>query len=161
AARRHDSRLLVATNLFAIAAAITLGALPRTRRRVKDAEVSDYVVGAASASSSAVVGAVSFLQADMPWDGLKKTMRGSQATAAAPGFAIGLPLLPLFGALFVAADAVFENLVMSAAPNNLPQLIEHLVVAAGLAWVSAGLLRDLLATREDERLIAPAVQAFE
>src|SRR5437763_12549693 len=49
----HDSPLLVATNLLAIAGAVTLGALRRTERPVASAEVADYVAGAAAAGAAA------------------------------------------------------------------------------------------------------------
>ena len=63
--------------------------------------------------------------------------------------AIGVPLLLLFGGLFVAADAVFKSLLVSAFPD-WRQAWTHLAQALGFAWYSAGLLRDLLATREEE-----------
>jgi hypothetical protein len=37
--------------------------------------------------------------------------------------------------------------------------VMHVVLATGIAWMSAGLLRDLLATREEERLVSPRVAA--
>jgi len=73
----HDSPLLLATNLLAVAGAVTLGALRRTNDQLRASEITDYVVGAASAG------------------------------------------------------------------------------AATFAWLSAGLLRDLVASRDDERLVSP------
>ena len=45
----HTSTLLVATNLLAIAGAVTLGALRRTQHSPVRSEVSDYVAAGASA----------------------------------------------------------------------------------------------------------------
>ena len=154
----HDSPLLVATNLLAIAGALTLGALRRTERRVKDAEITDYVVGAAAVGASTFAGAIQLMERDVPWERLGAGIRGRRAGAIGKGLAIGFPLLLLFGGLFVAADAVFKSLLVSAIPD-WRHAWSHVVLALGLAWLSAGLLRDLLASREDERLVAPAVSA--
>jgi Domain of unknown function (DUF4173) len=149
----HDSPLLVAVNLLAIAGAVTLGALRRTHRPVTDAEVADYVAGAVAAGAASFAGALELMERDLPWDRLGPGIRGQRAAAVARGLAIGLPFLFLFGALFVAADAVFKSLLESAVPD-WRHVWSHLLIAAGIAWLSAGLLRDLLASREDERLLA-------
>jgi hypothetical protein len=58
----HDSPLLVATNLLAVAGAVALGALRRTKPKIVDAQVSDYVVGAAAAGASTFAGAIDLLE---------------------------------------------------------------------------------------------------
>jgi hypothetical protein len=154
----HDSPLLVAVNLVAIAGAIALGALRRTAPRVVDAEISDYLVGAVSAGSSALGGAVAFMENDVPWSELRRRASGGNAIAIGRGIAIGLPLVLLFGGLFVAADAVFKSLLESAVPS-VGGLWIHVAIAAGVGWLSVGLLHDLLAEREDGRLGAAMVEA--
>jgi hypothetical protein len=94
----------------------------------------------------------------VPWARFGRQVRGRQSAAVARGLAIGLPLLALFGGLFVAADAVFENLVVSSVPD-LRHVWLHLLVAAGIAWLACGLLRDLLATRDEQRLVAAELGA--
>jgi len=152
----HDSRLLVATNLLAIAGAVTLGALRRTERPVTHAEVADYVAGAAAAGAATFAGALELMERDVPWERLNAGMRGQRAGAIGRGLAIGFPFLLLFGGLFIAADAVFRNLLESVVPD-WRHFWSHALLALGLAWLSAGLLRDLLASREDERLVAAPV----
>ena len=44
-------------------------------------------------------------------------LRGRRAASVGRGLALGLPLVAVFGGLFVAADAVFKNLVTSAVPD--------------------------------------------
>ena len=153
----HDSPLLLAANLLAVAGAVTLGALRRTRRPLAQAEVSDYVAGAASAGAAAFAGAVELFEKDMPWSMLGRRIRSRESAAVGRGLLVGVPLLLLFGGLFVAADAVFRSLLVGAVPDVRHDW-SHLVVAAGIGWLAAGLLRDLLATREDERLLAPALE---
>jgi len=155
----RDSPLLQAVNLFAIAGAFAIGALRRTDRKIAYAEVDDYVAGAVTAGAATVLGAVELMQRDVPWQELSRGMRGSRASAVARGVALGFPLLVVFGALFAAADAVFESLLSSAVPSVPNRWVVHVVLATAIAWMSAGLLRDLLATREEERLVSPRIAA--
>jgi hypothetical protein len=148
----HASMLLVATNLLAIAGAVTLGALRRTQHSPVRADVGEYVAAGASAGFGAFGGAVRLLQHDVPWSEAQAVLRGTRAASIARGVAIGLPLVLLFGGLFVAADAVFQDLVSSAIPT-IPHLGMHLVLVCAIAWPAAGLLRDLVASREDARLL--------
>jgi Domain of unknown function (DUF4173) len=149
----HDSPLLLATNLLAVAGAVALGALRRTKPTLVDAQVTDYVVGAAAAGASTFAGAIDLLEKDVPWERIGRQVRGRQGAAVARGLAIGLPLLALFGGLFVAADAVFRSLLVESI-GDLRHVWLHLLIAAGIAWLSCGLLRDLLATRDEQRLVA-------
>jgi hypothetical protein len=148
----RTSPLLVATNLLAIAGAVTLGALRRTQPSPVRAEVGEYAAAGASAGFAAFGGAVQLLQHDVPWSEAQAALRGTRSAAIARGIAIGLPLVILFGGLFVAADAVFQHLVSSAVPS-VPGLGTHILLACAIAWPAAGLLRDLVASREDARLL--------
>jgi hypothetical protein len=148
----HTSTLLVATNLLAIAGAVTLGALRRTQHSPVRADVGEYVTAGASAGFAAFGGAVQLLQREVPWAEAHAALRGTRSASIARGVAIGLPLVVLFGGLFMAADAVFQRLVSSAVPS-VPHLGMHLLIACAFAWPAAGLLRDLVAAREDARLL--------
>jgi hypothetical protein len=151
----RDSALLVASNLLALAGATTLGALRRRGSGAHRAGVSEYAGGLAAAGGSAAAGAVQLLHRDVHWDEVGRVMRTERAGSVARGIALGLPLVVLFGGLFMAADAVFKDLVTAAVPP-LEHPFAHLLVVLAAAWLAAGLLRDLLAEREDERLVSPA-----
>jgi hypothetical protein len=150
----HDSRLLQAVNLAALAGALGIGAL-RRRAGLRRAAPSDYAAGLAAAGVSAAAGGIHLLHKDIDWDETRLAVRGERVASVSRGIAIGLPLLALFGGLFMAADAVFNQLVNEAVPP-LGRLPAHVLVVVCVAWVSAGLLRDLLAWRERERLLSPA-----
>jgi hypothetical protein len=155
----HDSPLLVAANLLALAAAVSMGAVRRTRPRLAAAAISDYCSGLFSAGCSALAGAVPLLMTDIRWNEVMRRGRSPKVSAAARGLAIGAPLLLVFGGLFVAADAVFKQLVSAAIPTVSASTAGRVVIAAVIAWLTGGLLRDLLAAREERRLV-PA-DAFE
>jgi Domain of unknown function (DUF4173) len=148
----HDSPLLIAANFFALAVAVAMGALRRTQQRLDSATLSDYGGGAVSASYSMAAGAAHLLASDINWTELRKP--GSDKPAAvARGVAIALPLLLLFGGLFVAADAVFKQLLSSVVPALSVSSVARGLVVLLFAWLAAGLLRDLLASREEGRLV--------
>jgi Domain of unknown function (DUF4173) len=150
----HDSPLLLATNLLAVAGAVTLGALRRSGGGLRNFEVTDYVAGAASAGAATFAGTIELMEKDLPWERIGATVRSNRSAALGRGLALSLPFLVLFGGLFVAADAVFRSLIVGAVPD-LRHVWSHLLIAAGVAWLSAGLLRDLVASRDAERLVAP------
>ena len=162
----HTSPLLQAANLLAVCGAVAIGALRRTKRNVRHAEVDDYVAGAVTAGAATIVGAAELMQSDVPWQDLRRGLRAPRASGFARGLALGLPFLLLFGGLFAAADAVFENLLASTVPSLPKAWWLDAVLVVAVAWASAGLLRDLLATRETDRVLtlrakAPRIGATE
>jgi hypothetical protein len=148
----HDSPLLTVANLVALAGGVSLGALRRTQPSPARAGVGEYGAALAAAGAGTFAGAIHLLHREVPWDDAGARMRGPRATAIARGAAIGLPLVLLFGGLFMAADTVFRSLASSALPN-VGNIWTHLIVAAAFAWAAAGLLRDLVAPREEERVL--------
>jgi hypothetical protein len=146
----RDSRLLAAANLLALAGAVSLGALRRTSRPAT-ATLGDYAAGMVAAGAAAFGGTVLLLEHEVPW----RRVRTARVLTLARGAAIAAPFLLVFGALFLAADAVFRSLAASAVPTALPAVWPHLLVIVGVSWLAAGLLRDLASARDDDRLISP------
>lgn len=151
----RTSPLLQAVNLVAVCGAVAIGALRRTERRVAHAHVDDYVAGAVTAGAATIVGAAELMQSEVPWRDVGRGLRAPRVAGVARGLALGLPFLLLFGVLFAAADAVFENLLVSVVPSVPGTWWLDVLVVVGVAWTSAGLLRDLLANREADRLMSP------
>src|SRR5579872_546819 len=148
----HDSPLLTVANLAALAGAVSLGALRRTQPSPARAGVAEYAAALASAGAAAFAGGVHLLHREIPWEAAERGLRGRRAASVGRGLALGIPLVALFGGLFVAADAVFKKLVTSALPS-VPHLRTHVLLAAAIGWVAAGLLRDLVASREERRVL--------
>lgn len=142
----RDSHWLVALDLAAIAAALSLGAL-RTRRPVHQAGLADYVIGLGSASAAVIHRPATLMQSEIEWRELPKGPEARQAVAIGRGFVLAAPLLLVFGALFVAADQVFQGIVADAVPNG-EQLLSHTLLVVALGWVAAGLLREYVVRRD-------------
>jgi len=150
----HASPLLTAANLIAIAGAVSLGALRRTQASPLQAGVGDFGAAVASAGAGMFAGAVHLLRRDIPWQEAETMLRGGRAASVGRGLALGLFLVALFGSLFVAADAVFKNLVSSAVPDPA-RVWPHVLLAAAIGWATAGLLRDLIAAQDERRVLPP------
>lgn len=141
----RDSPWLVALNLLAVAAALALGAL-RTPR-VHRAGLADYVVGLGNASAAVAGRTVTLMQSEIDWRDLPKGAQAGQAVAVGRGLLLAAPLLVVFGALFVAADQVFQGFVTDAVPNE-EEVFSHAALIVAFAWIAAGLLREYLVRRE-------------
>jgi hypothetical protein len=139
----RDSHWLAALNLFAVAVAASLAAVRLPSVRLVAAGVTDYVGAGLAASWAALSGAARTLFAEIAWSELPRGSRSQQLAAVARGVAIAVPLLFVFGGLFIAADAVFADLARGLAPDNLRSPLVHLLVIAACAWVTTGLLRLL------------------
>ena len=148
----HDSPLLTAANLIALAGAVSIGALRRTQPSPVQAGVGDYAAAVGAAGAGAFAGAVHLLHREVPWAEAERKLRGRQAASVGRGLALGLPLVALFGGLFMAADTVFSNFVTSSLPD-WRHAWSHAILAAAIAWAVAGLLRDLVAAREERRVL--------
>jgi hypothetical protein len=133
------SPVLAGLNLAAALAAAALAA------GVLRAGVVSYVTSGALAGVEIVAGPLPAV-ADGDWDEVPRHRWSGHAGATLRGLAVAVPLVLLFGALFFAADAVFEGLVRDA--FDLGAVWTHLVVVGLWTWVSCGLLHHLLTPRE-------------
>ena len=70
------------------------------------------------------------------------------AAAVARGLVIAAPLVAVFGALFMSADAVFAALVANVFRFDFEWLASHVLLFAVLAWLSTGYLRGFLTGTE-------------
>jgi hypothetical protein len=138
----RDSAWLAGLNLVAMLAALSLAVVPATRRPWR-ASLSEYAAGGIASLAGAGAGAV-LLYEEIDWRELPRGALSRNAAALGRGTALALPLLALFGALFVAADAVFEQLVADVLPADPADPLTHVLVAGAWAWVATGLLRQLV-----------------
>jgi hypothetical protein len=72
----------------------------------------------------------------------------NRAAAITRGLVIAAPLLLVFGALFMAADAVFAELVSRVLRFDFGRIAGHIVLFSIGAWLSTGYLRGFLTGTE-------------
>jgi hypothetical protein len=71
-----------------------------------------------------------------------------RAAAVARGLAIATPLVAVFGALFMSADAVFADLVLDVVRIDVDVIVSHLLLFTVCAWLATGYLRGFLTATE-------------
>jgi hypothetical protein len=71
-----------------------------------------------------------------------------RAAAVARGLVIAAPLVAVFGALFMSADAVFAEVVANVFRFDVEWIASHILLFSILAWLSTGYLRGFLTGTE-------------
>ncbi|HEX7089141.1 MAG TPA: DUF4173 domain-containing protein [Longimicrobiales bacterium] len=137
----RDSPALKLLALAATAGAFALPALEAGAAWVSRSGVTRYGLAVAVAGVRSVLGPVPAL-VDVDWAALRERQasgaRLRHAGAVARGVVLALPLLLVFGGLFIAADAVFAELVVDFLRIDLERLASHLVLVGFFGSVAAG-----------------------
>jgi hypothetical protein len=137
----------VALKLFNLAAVATIVALPFLRplgARLKSASLSQLCGAGVLAGLHAAFGGVLLATSDIRWGEVRAGRWSARVLAVARGVALAAPLLVVFGALLVAADAVFARFVAEVLRIDLEVLVWHIISAVFFAWVAGGVLRGIL-----------------
>jgi len=100
-----------------------------------------YAAGIVWSGLTSAFGGILLLGADIEWRSTSEGRAKHAVFSVLRGAAIVLPLLLIFGGLFVAADAAFEGLVARVFNFDLSIIIGHVVMASIFAWLSAGYFR--------------------
>ncbi|MGA9996410.1 MAG: DUF4173 domain-containing protein [Pyrinomonadaceae bacterium] len=140
----RDSAPLQALDILALLVALSLYALSVSGGRIVRAGLFDYALGIIVAGLSAMLGSIPLLISDVKWAEIPRTGWSRHLFAVARGLVIAVPLLFIFGLLFMAADAVFEGIVNRTFNLNADQLLSHVVLTVFIAWVAGGFLREAL-----------------
>src|SRR5919107_2789482 len=136
----RDSPVIVSLDVLAVAISLSLALWRGRSGSLRRAGISDYVIGGSIAGVFSSAGPVPVSVVDIDW---AQTLRGrwkGGALAVSRGVLLAAPLLVLFGALFVAADAVFERLVLEVFGFDLARVFSDLFLICCFAWVTAGVL---------------------
>jgi hypothetical protein len=139
----RDSNTLAIVNGLALLVALSLATLRTRSGRLVIAGLADYFYWGLQATIYAYVGLVPLALKDVAWREVRPVGFGP-LLAVVRGLTIAVPLLFLFGALFVAADAVFEDLVSDLFDFDIAKLVGHVLLFALFAWLSGGLFRLVL-----------------
>jgi uncharacterized protein DUF4153 len=106
-----------------------------------------FALGALHAWTASVLALMDAMRA-MPRTETGRPAGWHGAAAVARGLAIAAPLLVIFGALFMSADAVFENLVLGVVRIDVDVVMSHLLLFTVSAWLATGYLRGFFTGTE-------------
>ena len=154
------SAALVFLNVLAFLVAAYLVLLRARSGKLRLASVSEYLLGGIYAAALSVAGPLPVAAREVEWRQVARGRWRAPALALTRGVLLAAPLLILFGALFAAADAVFQSLLSDLFGFDVAEALGHLSLTVALAWFSAGALwvsllaqgRATLAVRRPEFL---------
>lgn len=136
----RDSPVVVALDVGVVLLSISLAIWRGREGSLRRAGISDYMIGATMAGALSCAGPLPVAVRDIQWREVARGRWRGPALAVARGLLISAPLLLVFGGLFVAADAVFERLVLDFFGFDLAEAFGHLALICALAWISCGAL---------------------
>jgi len=115
--------------------------LPTLKISAKVAGVFQYAVGVVWAAVNLLFAPLALLASDIGWSELPMTGWRKHIFAVVRSLLIALPLILIFGALFMAADAVYDGWVRQLIDIDLENALSHGALFAVFAWLTAGYLR--------------------
>jgi hypothetical protein len=151
----RDSPVVVFLDLLGVLISLSLAVWLGRSGSLRRAGILDYVLGGVYTGVLTSAGPFPVSVADIEW---RETFRGRwkrQALAVSRGVLLAAPLLLLFGALLVAADAIFERLIIEVFGFDLAEVFSHLFLITFFAWITAGLLWAGLMARVPENFAIP------
>jgi hypothetical protein len=140
----RDSLTLKLLNASALLVALSLAAVCIRGWQIRLSGVMEYGLQLMVVGFDVIFGPFSLLLSDIQWRQMPHGGWAKHATAAVRGVILVLPLLLTFGGLFMAADAVFEDIVKETLKLNFNELVVHLLFWIFFAWIVGGFLRGML-----------------
>jgi hypothetical protein len=116
--------------------------------RIWLASITEYLLGMLVAGINAFFIGFPLLLRDVHWKEVPVAGWSRHLRSVLLGAVIALPLLILFGILFMSADVAFEGLINRLFLANHEEVFGHIILAVMLAWLCGGFLRGLLMGRE-------------
>ena len=139
----RDSITLKFLDTLTVFAALAVLALGARGGRVYAAGALDYALAACVSAANSLFGAFPLVFSDVKWKEIPLAGWSRHALSVARGLLIAAPLLLIFGALFVAADAIYEGLVRDTFGFDGEIAFTHVLLFAFFAWVTGGYLRGM------------------
>ncbi len=140
----RDAEELLVWDTFAILILMGVLVLPNFGINQRIAGAFHYVVGFLWSGISSAFGPFVLLGSDIEWSKMPGNRLSKSIFSVLRGLAVALPLLLIFGALFMAADAAFEGMVNRAFNFDAGTIVSHVMLTSMLAWLTAGYFRGAL-----------------
>ena len=140
----RDAIELRVADTFAIVIILGVLFLPTLKVKAKAAGVFQYVIGVLWAGINSAFAAGAVLGSDIGWNELEIGGWRKHALSAFRGVLIAAPMMLIFGALFMAADAVYDGWVRATLNVDLSVVFSHGILFTVFAWLTAGYFRGAL-----------------
>lgn len=142
------SPALLALDVMMLLTLFSLVLLCSRGGRVSATGVTNYALAGIVSGVSALFAPLLLLFSDVGWNEIPRGGWRRHALSIMRGLIIGLPLVLIFGALFMAADAIYEGMVRDTLNIDVDVAASHIIITVAIAWLSAGFLRGAFLRRE-------------
>ncbi len=140
----RDSMELKLLNTLAILTILAVLTLPALNLKAQVAGVFHYVCAGIWSGINAGFAPFFLVFDDIKWKSIPQNGWTKHLVAVLRGLAIVAPILLIFGALFMAADAVFQGIIEKTFQINPEVLLTHIFLIGLFSWITAGYLRSSL-----------------
>ena len=154
----RDSIELKVADTFAILTILALMTLPALKIPTQLAGVVHYGFGWIWSGINAAFAPFVLLMDDIKWTTIPQTGWTKNLTAIFRGLAIATPILLIFGALFMAADAVFQGIIEKTFTLDPAILFSHIFLIGIFSWGIAGYFRASILGGENKAETKPEIQ---
>jgi hypothetical protein len=144
----RDAEALAVFSLFAAVALLMMAAGRAATAWASRAQVSDVAFSVVRVGVLCAAGPLGWGRAARNPDAHASGWARRTRTLAR-GTVMALPALLVLGALLMSADPVFARMIRDVFQIDIELLVEHLVFAAVIAWLTAGYLRAYLVSDDD------------
>lgn len=140
----RDSTELKIFDTLAILTILAILTLPALKIKAQIAGVFHYLIGFIWSGVNAVFAPFFLVFGDVKWKTIPQTGWSKHLISVLRGLAIAAPILFVFGALFVAADAVFQGIIERTLNIQPDIIVAHVFFIGFFSWIIAGYLRGSL-----------------
>ncbi len=140
----RDSEELLVADFLAIMTILAIMTLPALKVKTHLAGVSHYAIGWFWSGINVAFSPFFIVFDDIKWTKIPQTGWTKHLIAVLRGLAIVAPILLIFTALFMAADAVFQGIIEKTFRISPDMLFSHLILIGFVSWITAGYLRGSL-----------------
>jgi hypothetical protein len=140
----RDSIELRVADTFAIITILGVLFLPTLKITARIAGVFQYAIGVLWAGINSVFSPVVLLASDISWNEMQANGWRKHTMAIIRGVLIATPLILVFGALFMAADAMYEGWIKSVLNIDFEKFISHGLLFGFFSWMTAGYFRGIV-----------------
>ena len=140
----RDSIELRIADTFAIITILGVLFLPTLKVTARLGGALHYAIGVVWAGIISAFEPLMLLASDISWNEMKANGWRKHLLAVLRGVLIALPLILIFGALFMAADAVYEGWIKSVLNIDFEKFISHGLLFGFFSWMTAGYFRGII-----------------
>jgi hypothetical protein len=143
----RDSATLQLLNGLAAVVTLSLAALRSRSGQLRVQGLIDYGLSVVTTGAHALAGFFSLAFDEIKWKEIPRGRWSHTGLALVRGLALALPLLLVFGGLFMAADPMFEKIMQRAFNWNFESILTHALGFWFFFLVGAGLLHAALVSK--------------